>query len=367
MAPSTKRQKIESLSAAADIIVTPDEKNCSFVIGGGVGVTSRPPAVSFSVSAKKDTPLLLAHTDILSHVLSYTNLRDVPAVALTSKKFSDTLKLIEETLWKSLVRKHHPIVERLSHELGTTSSNDWRSLFQRRTALLATIDDDITRSSHTSTRIPRPRPLSSYLFQCDLTLRRDDGRIGTTLSTLIEHVDLSCGTLELPFEDDIGAQLAAVAGTGFTTFDITVFIIDRQTGKQAVLYNGRPEHLWEIDWYYYGHYSRLETVPLLRHLPQLDTFTFGVLKKSGCVCSCDAAREEWSFFAAPTGPGGSSNDESSSSPSSSCRCCKCNDRWGCFYSYVFDLTIEVFDDFVAPGNLDDRWVLQFLQDGLVYK
>jgi len=67
------------------------------------------------------TPL---NPDILSDVFLLLDLAEYPNVALTCRTWNAVLssKTVEDGLWLSLVRKYHPIVERITYMLPQSLS-----------------------------------------------------------------------------------------------------------------------------------------------------------------------------------------------------------------------------------------------------
>lgn len=279
--------------------------------------------------------------DALSKAFGFLDVRDVSPVSRVSKEWGSALRTTErednsgETapfcpFWLNLIRKHHPIVEELTNmlpadvddgspttyevrdDMGSfvpAPSRDWKRQFER---------------SHKLIRLPTPgaqpnpipKPLSSYFLQVDIRLYEDNNRRQTVgvVSNLIKNVAFNSDNM-------IGFSLGAGDIRKLQTYDfaaseVRVHLVDKASGKQAVLCGGqRVDFNKDVHWHLFDYVT-------LSHSLSTCYIDCGLhVTTQHCVCHCAASTNnhrdlDWrcDFFTP-----------------SDCSCCRCEDKWACFW------------------------------------
>ena len=257
-------------------------------------------------------PAVTLPPDTLSSTFGYLDLGDVPSAARVARDWSQILRSMgdKETcssrngiggigqdtpgrepagLWLSLIRKHHPAVERITEMLSAgcgegavvkeppvkkhrgddsggasativrlpaipAPSKNWRRQFQRAHMLSrrSGSESKIKKPKHDPKR--KPKPLSAYSFELELILYQGTKEVSQyghhswpsgrtqvgTVSRVYDNVSFlgdesANDDTHLRFVYKDGGDLSKYE---FTSFDIRIFIVDRSTRKRAKLYEG---------------------------------------------------------------------------------------------------------------------------------
>lgn len=282
--------------------------------------------------------------DLLSNAFEYVDVRDTASVALTSKGWAEALRKIEDTLWLTLVRKHHPIIEKLtlllpasaaagadggaslqSSSRSATGSNStlpppsrrWKDQFKRRHML---IHKD--HSAEVASKEPRtPTPISSYLLQVDFMLysrEKDLSRSHVGLvSTLVEPSFDARGRIKFTVK-----ELEALAKYEFTEFDITLILCEKSTGLQKVVYSGGVDDFVDVNLAWFRSFELTRNV-FLSDMP-CDAVVFSELyaSKNGCVCTCSHGHGLYDGLLVPP-------NTDACGCGHVCKCCTCTEKWQC--------------------------------------
>ena len=207
---------------------------------------------------------VLTNTDTLSKTLLFLNVPDVPSAAMTCKFWNQELDSSEATLWLGLVRKHHPMLERITNMLPDNvglnvqpangippPSKRWKMQFKRQK--LICFWPQCT---------PPDKPLSSYFFEIRFStfgevqdshvlpgdrlaghyqLYREKGNV----HTVVESAEFCFGN-----DGDPRMRLTFAYPPGLKRDELNelaVYIYDRETGRKCELYIDDPEHIEGVD------------------------------------------------------------------------------------------------------------------------
>ena len=339
--------------------------------------------------------LLRLPSDAVSSALLYLDVDGVPKAAVMCKEWNAILKSVEEELWLSLVRKHHPIAERIARKLPPPAiassvdgddeevggddghqppvkrgrlAIDWKDQFRRAREMCK--QDKVPSPEPTTVSRPEPKPLTSYFFQVDLILYkgvkgRDKSKWESPgiVSTIVDGDNLKFnenGRIELCVKsEDVAEELGRHI---FTSFEIKLVLFDKTTGKRAFFYRGGLVDVWEFNHYcfqtffvtrdvYENKFSVLDgEIPDSESNPGIACELF--VSKNGCLCTCHDG-EVWDLFKLPV----------------SCPCCSCKEngrgrKWSCFWGMDIELSLEVvwnMCDFYSEGIEGEREQLEILE------
>jgi len=234
---------------------------------------------------------VLTNPDTLSRSLLFLDVPDMPSAARTCKFWNRTLadSETETTLWLGLVRKHHPMVERITNmlpdDVGDAAVNvrpaedgipapskRWKMQFKRQVFL-----ESLPRV-YTP---PECKPLSSYFFEIRFSTRKASGprqqfnydlfwqenmeEVGR-VHTVVESAKFCCRVEEdvadsdedfVPY-DFVRLTFAYPPGRFdrehifySLAYEVTVDIYDRATGRKCELYKGHGKYEYKIAALYY--------------------------------------------------------------------------------------------------------------------
>jgi len=293
--------------------------------------------------------------DLLCDAFEYVDVRDTASVALTSKGWAEALRQVEDTLWLNLVRKHHPIIEKLTLLLPASSaavddgsslqssptsatgsdttlpppSRRWKDQFKRRHMLVH--KDHI--AAEVASKEPRtPTPISSYLLQVDFMLysrEKDLSRSHVGLvSTLVEPSFDVQGRIKFTVK-----ELEALAKYEFTEFGITLILCEKATGLQKVVYSGGVEDFVDVNVALFSSFVLTENV-FVGDLPG-DAVVLSELwvSKNGCVCNCSHGHGMYDGLLVPP-------KTNACGCGHVCKCCTCTEKWQCIWRE--GLSIELY-------------------------
>lgn len=275
--------------------------------------------------------LLRLPSDAVSSALLYLDVDGVPKAAVMCKEWNAILQSVEEELWLSLVRKHHPIAERIARKLpppATSIANsvdevddqqppakrgriaiDWKDQFRR--AREMSKQDKVPSPESTTIARPEPKPLSSYFFQVDLVLykgvegqKTSEWEKTGVVSTVVDGDDMKFDKhnfIELCIKsEDIAEELGKHS---FTSFDIKLVLFQKSTGKRAFFYQGGIEECCDQNLF------RFETSTVTKCV--FDSRLTGIdipgdpwvccelfVSKNGCPDGCCNSKP-WDLFASP--------------------------------------------------------------------
>ena len=359
-------------------------------------------------------PAVTLPPDTLSSTFGYLDLGDVPSAARVARDWSQILRSMgdKETcsrsigigqdtpgrepagLWLSLIRKHHPAVERITEMLSAgcgegavvkeppvkkhrgddsggasatiislpaipAPSKNWRRQFQRAHMLSrrSGSESKVEKPKHDPKR--KPKPLSAYSFELELILYQGTKEVSQyghhswpsgrtqvgTVSRVYDNVSFlgdesANDDTHLRFVYKDGGDLSKYE---FTSFDIRIFIVDRSTRKRAKLYEGGYSDAGNFNLFCFDN-DIIEdiTCPVLdnfRHTPGICAHV-SVLR-TGCIAKVD--RDKWDrYFGNPT-PFHSFEswdifDQEASLHSANV--CRCDTNWKCFWDMEIDFCVE---------------------------
>ena len=234
------------------------------------GSDSEPAAKRLKTTGESDTattaepadPIttVLTNPDTLSKALLFLDVPDVLSAARTCKIWNQTLDSSEDTLWLGLVRKHHPMLERITNMLPDNvglnvqptngipaPSKRWKMQFKRQKLI-----------RFYEKCPPLDKPLSSYFFEIRFSafeavqdnhivpgdslagyyqLHREKG----TVHTVVESAKFCSGN-----DGDSRIRLTFAYPPGLKEDELNelaVYIYDRETGRKYELYIDDPEHI----------------------------------------------------------------------------------------------------------------------------
>eukprot|EP00814_Leptocylindrus_danicus_P017407 CAMPEP_0116038334 /NCGR_PEP_ID=MMETSP0321-20121206/22726_1 /TAXON_ID=163516 /ORGANISM="Leptocylindrus danicus var. danicus, Strain B650" /LENGTH=361 /DNA_ID=CAMNT_0003516987 /DNA_START=20 /DNA_END=1103 /DNA_ORIENTATION=- len=221
--------------------------------------------------------------EVLSRVIMFLDLSDLPRALPLSKIWYTAYKDVEQDLWLTLVRKHHPFLESLTTELFRgngpqikcekdlpddankkqilpSPSFDWKKQFRRRQIYLRNDAPSFRRA----VPVPPPCSLSHYIFQVDLKCHLQPVR-GMPKQTKILTVIASASEGLVEWDVDrlnINLESAQVdlSRLPLFSFDVSVYVIQRETAKQALLYKGSPEDWMDFGCCMYDSFSSPQTL-----------------------------------------------------------------------------------------------------------
>ena len=176
---STKLIKSMSTKRSADVVNPPGDEAAP-----SSGSHTEPAAKRHKTTEESDTattteptdPIksVLTNPDTLSKALLFLDVPDVPSAARTCKFWNQELDSSEGTLWLGLVRKHHPMLQRITNMLPDNvglnlqpangippPSKRWKMQFKR----------EVLIARH-KCALP-VKPLSSYFFEIRFSARED--------------------------------------------------------------------------------------------------------------------------------------------------------------------------------------------------
>ena len=321
-------------------------------------------------------PILPA--EILTTIFLYIDVKEVLAVSVACREWKAALLVVESELWLLLIRKHHPTVEkvtkllRCAHEESSVAGNEdiqtslslvaspllhlpppsfnWKTQFQRRH--LFAIRLELPYWSIMAAPMS-PRPLSSYIALVDFTCRegtKKTGRVSTCVTDLRFNAENARLELEL---EDLAPKLSRF---NYDIFDITIHLIECSSGKQTLIYHGKPEEQLEDESFCYDIFTDFDVSPILMlHSPDIASYVH--LEKTGCICHCDNS----SFFQRLH----QDCDCVECVQQSICGCCSCKTKWSCFQKYRIELCMIRDLDFDFDEQTNEE-LLRFLQDGLIF-
>eukprot|EP00814_Leptocylindrus_danicus_P013248 CAMPEP_0116010902 /NCGR_PEP_ID=MMETSP0321-20121206/4261_1 /TAXON_ID=163516 /ORGANISM="Leptocylindrus danicus var. danicus, Strain B650" /LENGTH=394 /DNA_ID=CAMNT_0003480057 /DNA_START=79 /DNA_END=1263 /DNA_ORIENTATION=- len=305
-------------------------------------------------------------SDVLRLIFLYFDMSDVPNVASVCQQWSHVLMCVEQELFFSLLHKFHPDVIKItkrvfpdagmhnlmsrsvcnanlqkSNDMIPSPSTNWRSQFKR-SVLLRQREKQIPEKIEDLIR-----PLSAYIFRVQLKIYATFNFFdpGEVLCFLVEDQDVSLEENVITFElrDKLRNRKAVLMG-------IDIHIIERSTGKQALLYHGHPDEE-EGEYVCYELFS-----PRPRRIGSYESYA--IFKSYRCECACERAfaPSERHFFL-PSFCGYDVRENN-------CRCCDCSPKWNCFDSKYF-IALNAFHE----GRVDftEYDMLAFLEYGLVYR
>ena len=277
---------------------------------------------------------------ILNHFLKL-DVPDISSTALACKAWNQVLTAIENDLWLRLVRRHYPIIETLvnntifdekesstldiSENIAQVSSK-WKSQFFRyhhfsRLATKLSMEENIPNDHYTTNLTP----LSSYMFVVNLVCFTKNGYNVGTISHMfnsVEYVAYHGVTLDL-FE-----LKAKLSGISYDYFNVTLYVHQKQGGRQALLYAGQNEATVDGSMKIFTDFEAFESNDENLFVPKnvsarLKPISRVLVMKPGCRCSCyDYNDEDSDFF------------WMCSCSECLCECCKtCSPSWSCFYHF----------------------------------
>ena len=341
--------------------------------------------------------------DVLSTVFLFLDKHDIAPTAATCRSFNKTMKHVDQRLWLGLVRKYHPDVEELTNILFSSSfipqqmrtslkssqksscpipppSTNWKMQFKRKHMFMKQIVPGYKLpSSHMSSL----RPLSCYLFQIELTCKRckrhvcppplqqqqpltlqqkvgrftcilngggDDDDDDPSHTILDPAMDWTMSSLKFNVSEILRQQLAELHCGGIDYFDMTIHVIDKASGRQALLYQGAPDFVENFnhcmyDTFEYPHASN-------------GCLSYADVASTRCACFCDGHDDLPSFF----GRRGCCDLLCERNKQIS-RCCSCEKEWDCFHGY--NIYLRMYDN-IEFDEMDYDNFLRFLENGLLY-
>ena len=317
--------------------------------------------------------LLTLPSDAVASAFLYLDVDGVPGAAVVCREWNAILRSVEEELWLSLVRRHHPVAERIARMLPPPSSAsasaaaatatdrgcdqpppakrsrlaiDWKDQF-RRARDMSKLSSVPSPEPTTASR-PEPKPLSSYFFQVDLILykgvkgkKKSEWEKPGVVSTVIDDERLKFtrgGRIELSIRpEDIAEELDTYS---FTSFDIKLVLFDKSTGKRAFFYQGGLEDYEYRDENAFWFDTSIVTKRLFdSKLSDVESEEQWLecellVSKNGCICDCHGG-EDWNLFSPPP-----------SCPCCNCNCCSCKskgkgNKWSCFWGMDIQLYLEL--------------------------
>eukprot|EP00814_Leptocylindrus_danicus_P019817 CAMPEP_0116034728 /NCGR_PEP_ID=MMETSP0321-20121206/19825_1 /TAXON_ID=163516 /ORGANISM="Leptocylindrus danicus var. danicus, Strain B650" /LENGTH=333 /DNA_ID=CAMNT_0003511185 /DNA_START=103 /DNA_END=1104 /DNA_ORIENTATION=- len=187
---------------------------------------------------------------VLAKLLVFSDVQDILSISLVCKEWYQALGLAERPLWNSLVKKYHPIIEQITDMVRSDPAvtgdtprvqiqPNWKKLFERRVVNLKQ-----NRQSNEFSRAPSNvnQSLATFLFHVDLQKIKEENEIETdgergkdkvacSLICNASYKDLRRGCLILdPIEHHPDARYYCDG-----THCATIYVINRHTGKQAVV------------------------------------------------------------------------------------------------------------------------------------
>ena len=348
----------------------------------GKGAPTRPSAPAARKKKKatksKSKPdaaasLLTLPSDAVASAFLYLDVDGVPGAAVVCREWNAILRSVEEELWLSLVRRHHPVAERIARMLPPPSSAsaataaakatdggcgqpppakrgrlaiDWKDQF-RRARDMSKLSSVPSPEPTTASR-PEPKPLSSYFFQVDLILykgvkgkKKSEWEKPGVVSTIVDGNQLRFAqnnAIQLSIRpEDIAEELDKYS---FTSFDIKLILFDKSTGKRAFFYQGGLEEEYSDENTFLFESSTITKCIFDSKLSDVEIpgdpwlccelFVF----KNGCICDCHGG-EDWDLFSPPP-----------SCPCCNCNCCSCKtkgkgNKWSCFWGMDIQLCLEL--------------------------
>ena len=225
---------------------------------------------------------VLTNPDTLSRSLLFLDVSDVPSAARTCKFWNRTLtdSETENTLWLGLIRKHHPMAERIANmlpdDVGDAAANvrpaedgipppskRWKMQFKRQVFL-----ESLPRADPP----PTCKPLSSYFFEIRFLTRKTSGPRQQYNANLFGQEDMEevgrvhtvvesakfCRRDDEDVADYSEEDLVATKFLRLTfayppgrfdrehqfyslAYEVTVNIYDRATGRTCELYKGHSD------------------------------------------------------------------------------------------------------------------------------
>ena len=374
---------------------------------GKAGVPTRPSApaarkkkkATKSSTKSKSKPdaaasLLTLPSDAVASAFLYLDVEGVPKAAVVCREWNAILKSVEEELWLSLVRRHHPVAERIARMLPPPSSAsaataaakatdggcgqpppakrgrlaiDWKDQFRRARAMSKL--SSVPSPEPTTASRPEPKPLSSYFFQVDLILykgvkgkRKSEWEKPGVVSTIVDGNQLRFAqnnAIQLSIRpEDIAEELDKYS---FTSFDIKLILFDKSTGKRAFFYQGSLDDHCDPNTFIF------EPSDLMTELyePKISSVTGDIpgnpwvgcmlfASKNGCICDCHNGKD-WNLFSPPP-----------SCPCCYCKCCSCKrngrgSKWSCFWGMDIELSLAVFWEWDIDDIEGKRGQLEILE------
>ena len=316
--------------------------------------------------------------EVLSHIMMFLDVRDLPRALPVSKVLFNAYKYVEQDLWLSLVRKHHPFLESLTDKLFCgdgpqvkcertdlsddankrdilpTPSFDWRKQFKRRQIYLRNDASSFRRA----VPVPPPCPLANYIFQVDLKCHL----LGTPkrTQTLTVIANASEGLVEWDVDRlNINLEAAQIdlSRLPLFSFDISIYVIQRETARQALLYKGSPEDWMDFGCCMYDSFSSPQTL-------FSDFGTYVALEATKrCECRCGMNVGTDNFFHRTLCTCANCN---------CCECCQCHapgkpserTPWTCFDYYRLEL--HPYSNLEDIQDLSEKEFLVYLERGLHY-
>jgi len=319
--------------------------------------------------------------EVLSRVIMFLDLSDLPRALPLSKIWYTAYKDVEQDLWLTLVRKHHPFLESLTTELFRgngpqikcekdlpddankkqilpSPSFDWKKQFRRRQIYLRNDAPSFRRA----VPVPPPCSLSHYIFQVDLKCHLQPVR-GMPKQTKILTVIASASEGLVEWDVDrlnINLESAQVdlSRLPLFSFDVSVYVIQRETAKQALLYKGSPEDWMDFGCCMYDSFSSPQTL-------FSDFGTYVALEATKrCECRCGYLEGGTDNFFHRT--------LCTCVHCSCCECCQCHapgkpserTPWACFDYYR--LEIHPYSNLEDIQDLSEKEFLVYLERGLHY-
>ena len=288
-------------------------------------------------------------------------------ISLTCRLWKGTLNATEETIWRSLTKLHHPIIEEMEIMLDNESADqnacaqnsevvpttNRKERFRKRSLYLRGSSD----STYLNSSLNHPPPeLSKYLFQVDLkcTIAKPDK---TRIVSKLIHGDADVIWSSDHVYIDLLSIKNELANFQFIEAEVAVHVIEKESRKQALLYKGHSVERVDVNLLYFTHFSP----------PQSLLSSFGC---SGFVssdrCDCDCPNRDQKFFdkyrphfyySCECGDCGDVPQE--------CQCCDCEEPWDCFHEYGIMIHPygHIIDDL---GKMEKEDFLRFLEKGLNY-
>ena len=198
--------------------------------------------------------------ETLQLIVEYLDVQDLPSAMILNKSWYYFTIEIEQVIWLKLVRKHHPHLESLTLHHSFTNeetrevinallplpSRNWRDQFKRRHFLLWHRD-----KIQETMEVPPAPSINSYLFQVDLFFinHQTEDNNCKILTLLIdpnhcENEILGFDDIELDLSQ-LKDEISALEYVG--DIDIAVYVVQRDTGKQALLYRGSSDFLYDAN------------------------------------------------------------------------------------------------------------------------
>lgn len=324
--------------------------------------------------------------EVLSRILTFAS--DINEMARLLRVCWDwnhtlTYEQLEQHIWLPLVRKYYPDVENLVDALSSagcytnrtqakenlinsddafSTSLSWKTHFKRRHIYLNDPSNSIFMQP-----TPPPPSLSSYLFQIDWICETDGNKSEPKILTKVfDGGDVVWDPTVWDYEFDLRSLSDELFKICFTSIALSLQVIQKKTGRQAVLYNGAPDESCD------GNLLSFSDFETPQCLGGDDYAPCPLLHGYRCDCECRCKSSLSTFFIPHdiVSPSKICSCEGCAQASFNhfCSCCQCEDNWKCFHDYklTFSMFHRMVDEEESGLQLDENEHLEFLDRLLRY-